>query len=663
MKKIISILFTLSFTVSFSQNITVNESFTPQQLIENILVNSGCVSVSNFSASGGNFGTGELSYGYFNANGSSFPFQEGILLTTGKLNSAIGPNANFSDDGNGLTWNGDTDLNNALGLSNTFNATVLEFDFIPNANNISFEYIFSSEQYLLNPTSNQCNFTDGFAFLLKEATATTYQNLALIPGTTTPVRVNTVRGNGTICPSANEAYFDAFNTGNYPTTFEGQTKILTAQAVVTPGTLYHIKLVIADEGNGRFDSGIFLRAGSFISEKNLGVDRLLATGNPLCAGENITLNATQTGATNYQWFQNGNPIFGENNATYNVTTAGNYAVEIDINTSCTLTGKIEIEYAPNLTIANTNFEVCDTNIDGLAPFDLATIQTQIFSSLPTNFTVALFDSTTSTTPLPSSYTNTNDFQQIIYARITNIANCYGNIPITLNVNVFPQIFTDETIGICNNTPTNISAPSGYTYSWNTATTQTSQTITVANAGTYTVTITNANNCSKTKTFTVVNSEIATITNIEVNDFNENLTATITVTGNGDYEYSLDGITYQSSPVFNVLDAGEYTIYVNDKNNCGIASETFYALSYPKFFTPNGDNYNDTWQIENLDKKGLENSKIYIFDRFGKLIKQISGMGSGWNGNFNGNPVSSSDYWFVLELNNGKTIKGHFTLKR
>ena len=141
MKKIISILFTLSFTVSFSQNITVNESFTPQQLIENILVSSGCVSVSNFSASGGNFGTGELSYGYFNANGSSFPFQEGILLTTGKLNSAIGPNANFSDDGNGLTWNGDTDLNNALGLSNTFNATVLEFDFTTYSNYFNFQFL------------------------------------------------------------------------------------------------------------------------------------------------------------------------------------------------------------------------------------------------------------------------------------------------------------------------------------------------------------------------------------------------------------------------------------------------------------------------------------------------------------------------------------------
>lgn len=663
MKKILFIITTLSFTVGFSQNITVNETLTPQQLIQNILVNSGCVSVSNFSASGGNFGTGELSYGYFNANGSSFPFQEGILLSTGKLNSCIGPNANFSDDGNGTSWTGDSDLNSALGLSNTFNASVLEFDFIPNANNISFEYIFSSEQYLLNPSSGQCNFTDGFAFLLKEASATTYQNLAIIPGTSTPVRVNTVRGNGTICPPANEAYFDAFNTGNYPTTFDGQTKILTAQSVVTPGTLYHIKLVIADEGNGRFDSGIFLKAGSFISEKDLGVDRLIANGNPICNGDNLVLNATQVGATNYQWFQNGNPV-GTNSPTYTVTSAGSYSVAISINTSCTLTGSIEIEYAPNLTIADNDFEVCDSNIDGIAAFDLATIKTQIFSSLPANFTVALFDSTTSTTPLPSNYTNTDDFQQIIYARITNIANCYGNIPITLNVNIFPQTFIDETIGICNNTPTTISAPSGFSsYSWNTNPIQTTPSITVSNAGTYSVTIKNADGCEKTKTFTIVNSEVATITNVEVNDFNEDLTAVITVTGIGNYEYSLNGIDFQNSPIFNLSDSGEYTVYVNDKNNCGVVTETFYALSYPKFFTPNGDNYNDTWQIDNLEKKGLESSKLYIFDRFGKLLKQVSANSNGWNGTFSGNPVPSSDYWFVLELTNGKTIKGHFSLKR
>jgi gliding motility-associated-like protein len=662
MKKIILIFFGVLFNVSVSQNITVNQTFTAQQLIENILVNSGCVSVSNFSASGGNFSAGEMSFGYFNANGSVFPFQEGIVLSTGKLSSVIGPNTNFSDSGIGMGWNGDSDLNTALSLTNTFNATVLEFDFIPNANTISFDYIFASEQYLLNPTANQCNYTDGFAFLLKEATATSYQNLALVPGTTIPVRVNTVRGSGTICPAANQTYFDAFNTGTYPTTYDGQTKILTAQAAVIPGTLYHIKLVIADEGNARFDSGIFLKAGSFVSEKDLGPNRLLATGNSLCPNETLILNATQTGATSYQWFKNGNPV-GTNSATYDVTSAGTYTVEINVNTTCVITGSIEIEYAPNITTSTTSFTACDTNSDGFAVFDLNAIKTQIFNNLPSNYSVALFESTTGTTALPANFTNTTPNQQIIYARIVTLENCYANIPITLNVISSGGILPSEIINICNNSVTTISAPSGFSnYSWNTLPVQNSQSISISSSGNYIVTLTNANGCTNTKTFTAIESEIATITNIDVYDFEENLTALISISGNGNYTYSIDGINFQNTPLFNLPEPGEYRIYVKEEN-CGTVSDTFFALTYPKFFTPNGDSFNDVWQIKNLDKKGLENSKIYIFDRFGKLIKELNKINSSWDGTFDNQKLPSTDYWFIIEVSNGKKIKGHFSLIR
>ena len=662
MKKIILIFFGVLFNVSVSQNITVNQTFTAQQLIENILVNSGCVSVSNFSASGGNFSAGEMSFGYFNANGSVFPFQEGIVLSTGKLSSVIGPNTNFSDSGIGMGWNGDSDLNTALSLTNTFNATVLEFDFIPNANTISFDYIFASEQYLLNPTANQCNYTDGFAFLLKEATATSYQNLALVPGTTIPVRVNTVRGSGTICPAANQTYFDAFNTGTYPTTYDGQTKILTAQAAVIPGTLYHIKLVIADEGNARFDSGIFLKAGSFVSEKDLGPNRLLATGNSLCPNETLILNATQAGATSYQWFKNGNPV-GTNSATYDVTSAGTYTVEINVNTTCVITGSIEIEYAPNITTSTTSFTACDTNSDGFAAFDLNAIKTQIFNNLPSNYSVALFESPTGTTALPANFTNTTPNQQIIYARIVSLENCYSNIPISLNVLSSGGILPSEIINICNNSVTTISAPSGFsTYSWNTLPVQNSQSISISSSGNYIVTLTNANGCTNTKTFTTIESEIATITNIDVNDFEENLTALISISGNGNYTYSIDGINFQNTPLFNLPEPGEYRIYVKEEN-CGTVSDTFFAITYPKFFTPNGDSFNDVWQIKNLDKKGLENSKIYIFDRFGKLIKELNKINSSWDGTFDNQKLPSTDYWFIIEVSNGKKIKGHFSLKR
>ena len=220
------LLFALLIQFGNAQNISVDEGYTPQDLVEDVLINSTCANVFNVSVSGGNFATGEKSFGYFDGTGTTFPFQNGIILSTGKINNAPGPNGYLSDDGGGMGWNGDPDLNDALGLSNTFNATVLEFDFIPLGNRISFDYIFSSEQYLSSPSSNQCNYTDGFAFLLKRNGDISYQNLAVIPGTTTPVKVNTVRGPGTICPPANAAYFDAFNGTNHPTNFNGQTKVL-----------------------------------------------------------------------------------------------------------------------------------------------------------------------------------------------------------------------------------------------------------------------------------------------------------------------------------------------------------------------------------------------------------------------------------------------------
>ena len=670
-KNIISVfVLTFGFQLTNGQNITVDENYTAQELVEDILINSPCANVFNISVSGGNFATGEKSFGFFDATGTSFPFQNGIILSTGKINNAPGPNSYLSDDGGSMGWNGDSDLNQALGLSNTFNATILEFDFVPLGTNISFDYIFSSEQYLSNPMSNQCNFTDGFAFLLKKIGDPNYENLALIPGTTTPVKVNTVRGSGTICPPANETYFDAFNGTVHPTNYNGQTKILTAQATVIPGETYHIKLVIADEGNYRFDSAIFLGGGSFNFGIDLGDDRLIATGNPLCPGETLTVDATQVGATGYQWFLNGNPISGAINPTYNITSAGDYTVEIYFGTTtCSPPSQIlRIEYAETLVVNEDTFTECDAdaNQDGKTVFDLNAIKNQLFTNLPTNYNISFFETQTSTTALPTSYTNTVAFSQTIFARVTNIQGCYTDYPVNLTINTFNETVTDETLGLCESNSLILDAGSGFTsYNWNTTPVQTTQQITVTTAGTYTVTLTNATNCTKDKTFTVDASGIATIDNININDFQDNNTATIEVssTSLGDYEYSLDGINYQDSPIFYNLEAGEYIVFVQDKKGCGIVFETFYVLDYPKYFTPNNDGYNDTWFIKNLDKRNLENSTITIFDRYGKLLKQLTGLGDGWNGTFNSQTLPATDYWFEIQLSNGKSVKGHFTLKR
>lgn len=87
------------------------------------------------------------------------------------------------------------------------------------------------------------------------------------------------------------------------------------------------------------------------------------------------------------------------------------------------------------------------------------------------------------------------------------------------------------------------------------------------------------------------------------------------------------------------------------------------IGYPKFFTPNGDGTNDFWQIQGISSQFQPNSSIYIFDRYGKLLKQLPPLGSGWNGTFNGHLLPNDDYWFKVLLQDGRTFMGHFTLKR
>lgn len=125
-----------------AQNISVDEGYTPQDLVEDVLINSTCANVFNVSVSGGNFATGEKSFGYFDGTELHFLFKTALFFPLEKSTNAPGPNGYLSDDGGGMGWNGDPDLNDALGLSNTFNATVLEFDFIPLGNRISFDLFF-----------------------------------------------------------------------------------------------------------------------------------------------------------------------------------------------------------------------------------------------------------------------------------------------------------------------------------------------------------------------------------------------------------------------------------------------------------------------------------------------------------------------------------------
>ncbi|QLG46313.1 T9SS type B sorting domain-containing protein [Costertonia aggregata] len=177
-------------------------------------------------------------------------------------------------------------------------------------------------------------------------------------------------------------------------------------------------------------------------------------------------------------------------------------------------------------------------------------------------------------------------------------------------------------------------------------------------------------CPTSKEFSVVASESPTITALNFSNQNNIPTITVQVSGEGNYEFSLNDINgpYQDSNVFNNVTLGSLTVYARDKNGCGIDQETFEpdltVEGFPKFFTPNGDTNNDLWQfIPPPTNPDVIISTIRIFDRYGTLLKEIDEQSQGWDGTFNGRPMPASDYWFLAIDENNKEISGHFTLKR
>jgi gliding motility-associated-like protein len=443
---------------------TNNTLYTNQQLVEDIFLNSTCASVSNITSSTGTSFGSTNGIGYFNQNGSSFPFTDGIILTSGNALNAPGPNSTTLSDGD-FAWPGDTQLEGIVlaatgNAMNSKNATKLEFDFIPLTDSINFNFIFASEEY----GTFQCDYSDAFAFLLTDIAAGTTTNLAVIPNTTTPVSVVTIRDNqyNTNCGSVNAQYFgDFYGFGGLdplgsPTNFNGSTVPLTATSTVIPGHQYHIKLVIADRLDTSFDSAVFLEGGSLdIGNINLGTDLIQATNNALCDGENFTIHSGLNPAQyTFTWTYNTNPILNETGPDLTVTQPGTYGISAQyINTTCSASDTITIEYYdPIVTGTPNNITLCSDN--GTASFDLSLNDAVTLGTLnPANYSVSYYASSddaanpTSTNVLPTLYTNTSN-PQTIYVRVQNtMSGCYEVRTFTLNVTsqVIAPTFTNFTI--------------------------------------------------------------------------------------------------------------------------------------------------------------------------------------------------------------------------
>lgn len=177
-------------------------------------------------------------------------------------------------------------------------------------------------------------------------------------------------------------------------------------------------------------------------------------------------------------------------------------------------------------------------------------------------------------------------------------------------------------------------------------------------------------CTSTQLFSVVGSEAAIIQDVKIRRGSSGIDLEVIATGIGDYEYALDDEEgpYYDSAIFSSVEEGDHRIFIRDKNGCGTTTyllvQTVSEDNFPKFFTPNNDGINDYWQLlPTSDGIDATLKTIFVFDRYGNLMSQLSPQSKGWDGTFNGKPMPSSTYWYKAISVYDKKVNGYFTLKR
>ena len=378
---------------------------------------------------------------------------------------------------------------------------------------------------------------------------------------------------------------------------------------------------------------------------------------------------------------------------------------------CTKTIPLELNtilYAALNTMPNP-IEECEIDNNGFDYFDISLRETAILNGLnSSDFEFSYYENQAdaiagnpNTILNPSNFENTTIHTQEIYVRIKPQTNdCFIVVPLTLIVNPAPeinlldryviclnkedQVISAESITFLPNPPidTQLNATE-YSFQWYMGTIDdvntnpnnviipgaTAVTFSPVLAGLYTVLATNRiSGCRIPASTQVVSSyppENIHVTRLTAL-FSENNTIDVSVVGKGTYEFRVDFGPWQKEAIFTNVGIGTHTIYARDLLNCNTITQQEIVIGYPKYFTPNGDGYHDTWNIVGISREF--SAKIYIFDRYGKLLKQLSPTGKGWDGTFNGERLPSSDYWFTLDYTEptiGKInqFRAHFTLKR
>jgi gliding motility-associated-like protein len=430
----------------------------------------------------------------------------------------------------------------------------------------------------------------------------------------------------------------------------GSWNDLSNTGSTTPGDAYQPKGYVVEYGGSPGELPLEIAASTKIT---IPVASPL-TPNSICDSGSFTINATATAGATISWYSQatgGIPLAtGNSFTTPIINTTTTYYVDAGCESNRKSVVAVVNKTPTTPAVASSNVSRCgpgSVNLQATTDVGIINWYTTATDGL------SIFTGNNFTTPTISSNT-------VYYAEASN-NGCLNTNRTAVNITIYtPPVVTDQEVPLCQNQKITLDAGiSGMTYLWSTgATTQTTE---VNSGGTYTVDVTSPNpeSCTSRKTIKVDEHEIPQIDRIDVNGTR----VVIYLQKEQDYfEYSVDGTNFQNSNVFFDVPGGLQTAYVREKNGCGGTTKNFVVLVFPAFFSPNNDTFNDIWEVT-----GMENypqAQVTIFDRYGKLLAQLTASKMSWDGTFNQALLPASDYWYVLKIDDTQLVlRGHFSLKR
>ena len=673
MRNYFFIFFIFFSLTSYSQiSVDVNSPYdSPVYLIDNVLLGGGV------TASNHNYQGDSVQIAFFDATNTSLGINTGIVMATGEV-SVLDPSftSTFPILPNTVT---DPDLlnvansvppllpsphTNSFTVSSINDVAVLEFDFIPTSDSLSFNYVFGSEEYFAFENSQ---YNDVFGFFLSGPgisgpySSPSYHpngsiNLAIVPGSNPPLPI-TISSVNSVTPINSQFFVD--NQGGLDTIAyaDGYTTVLTANATVQCGETYHIRLAIADGSDSGLSSFVWLQAGSFSSPvlevvDDLGLD---STVLEIPCNSNVTLTANGGVGATYEWYDQSGNIFSTNNVvtvgngTYWVTaTSFGCPVISDTLTVISQSAPV-VELGNDITIDCNSTVLLDPNISG---------GSGVYNYLWNN----------------NSTSNTLNTGGGFYSVIVtdDQTGCYGEDSINITEDQPPNTVISGGGSICSDGST---VQINFLYDglipWNlqyfnqtdtflqTNIQTANYSITTSTSGTYQIlNVLDYNDCMSNYSGQAI---------VQVNQMPEAVLSpdsyilyigdTLLIQLPEDYSYyqwfDQNNDSISNSSVLSIYQAGDYYVYVEDQNGCFDYSNSVTVdevprteLYVPNTFTPNADWHNEVFRVYG---KNIKEYSLKIFNRWGDLLFESNDIQKHWDGYFKGRKVDENKYLYYIEI--------------